>query len=537
MNSISCDKISTQSKLFRTLIKNPKFWFVLCLDTVLIALSHYLAYAVRFELNLNDQTLQQFATLLPFILGIKIPCFYIFGLYRGMWRYTSLNDILNILVVTLFSSAVIISLLLLGNRFSGLSRSVFILDCFFTFVLITAHRVSIRYLYQKFNNDQSFIPTEERTEKKRLLLIGAGDAAEKVLREIHDNNQLPYRAVGLVDDDPEKTGLKLHGVPVVGLIDDLEEHVRRIGAQEILIATVVVNKAQMRRFVTLCQRTQLPFKVLPNIGELINGKVSIKTIRDISYKDLLGREEVRLEQDKIGGYLTGKTVLITGAGGSIGSELCRQILRFAPGLIILFDSSEENLYNVQMELRHEYDNIKTVTVLGKVQDLRLLKSVFGQHKPSVVFHTAAYKHVPLIERNPWQAVYNNIFGTQLLMEASIIHKVDRFVLVSTDKAVRPTNVMGASKRVTELLMLAYSAPYWDGNLSPAWRKTQRTMPPPLHPAESPATDQPCDPVHGGTFRQCSGIIRLSHSALQATDRTRWTGDGHGSGGHPLFHVC
>jgi FlaA1/EpsC-like NDP-sugar epimerase len=262
----------------------------------------------------------------------------------------------------------------------------------------------------------------------------------------------------------------LHGIPVIGLIDDLEELVRRSRAQEILIATVVVNKTQMRRFVTLCQRTQLPFKVLPNMGELINGKVSIKAIRDISYKDLLGREEIHLEQEKIGGYLTGKTVLITGAGGSIGSELCRQILRFAPGRIILFDSSEVNLYNMQMELRHEREGVDTVTVLGKVQDLRLLDTVFQLHQPAVVFHTAAYKHVPLIERNPWQAVDNNIFGTQLLIEASIIHKVDRFVLVSTDKAVRPTNVMGASKRVTELLMLAYSAPFWDGSLSPGWSK-------------------------------------------------------------------
>jgi FlaA1/EpsC-like NDP-sugar epimerase len=469
MISIVFNKMSVQYRLFRNLVKNPKFWIILIVDIVLIILAHYLAYAVRFESYFQGQTLRQFTSLLPLLLIVKIPSFYIFGLYRGMWRYTSFNDIVNIFIVSFFSSTVIISLLLLGNRFAGFSRSVFILDCFFTCGLITAHRVWIRYFYQKINHGpSSFAPAEAQAVKKRLLLIGAGDAAEKVLREIQDNIALPYHAMGLVDDDPKKVGLKLHGVPVIGLIDDLQEHVRRTRAQEILIATVVVNKAQMQRFVALCQKTQIPFKVLPNMGELINGKVSIKTIRDISYKDLLGREEVRLEQDKIGGYLSGKTVLITGAGGSIGSELCRQILKFTPGLIILFDSSEENLYNVQMELRHGYDNIKTVTVLGKVQDLRLLDHIFQQHHPSVVFHTAAYKHVPLVERNPWQAVYNNIFGTQLLIEASIVHRVERFVLVSTDKAVRPTNVMGASKRVTELLMLAYSAPCWDGHFSPAW---------------------------------------------------------------------
>lgn len=473
MQRTFADKLHIHLHLFKNLIKNPKFWIVLCVDAALLALSHLLANAIRFELTLSNQLLRQSLSLLPLLLLVKIPSFYIFGLYRGMWRYTSLNDIINILIVSLFSSSMLISMLLIGNRFAGFSRSVFILDCLFTFCFITWHRVAIRYFYQRYGNGDGLFTPHVPAEKRRLLLIGSGDAAEKVLREINENILLPYQPVGLVDDDPTKIGMKLHGVPVIGCVDDLKNHVLRSHAQEILIATVAGNREQMRRFVTLCQQTLLPFKVLPNMGELINGKVSIKSIRDISYKDLLGRDEVRLDQDKIGGYLTGKTVLITGAGGSIGSELCRQSLRFAPGLIILFDSSEENLYNVQMELRHEYENIKTLAVLGKVQDLRLLDSVFRQHRPSVVFHTAAYKHVPLVERNPWQAVYNNIFATQLLMEASIMHGVDRFVLVSTDKAVRPTNVMGASKRVTELLMLAYSRHCWDGTFSPAWSRAQR----------------------------------------------------------------
>jgi FlaA1/EpsC-like NDP-sugar epimerase len=459
--------------LFKNLAQNPKFWVVLCVDIVLIVMAFFLAYAIRFELSPPDHFLHQGIALLPLILLVKIPSFYIFGLYRGMWRYTSFNDITNILIASLFTSSVLIIAILLRNRFQGFSRSVFILDSLLTFCLITGHRVAIRYMYQRYGGENGFLFQPVSTEKKRLLLIGSGDAAEKVLREIEENNLLPYQAVGLVDDDPSKIGMKLHGVPVIGLVDDIEGHVLRTSAQEILIATVAGNRAQMRRFVGLCQKTQLPFKVLPNMGELINGKVSIKTIRDISYKDLLGRDEVRLDQDKIGQYLSGKTILITGAGGSIGSELCRQFLRFTPGLIILFDNSEENLYKVQMELRHEYENVQTRAVLGKVQDLRLLDRIFREHHPAVVFHTAAYKHVPLVERNPWQAVDNNIIASQLLMEASILHGVESFVLVSTDKAVRPTNVMGASKRVTELLMLAYSKHCWDGSFSPAWARVRQ----------------------------------------------------------------
>lgn len=467
------DSLSVQGRLFRNLAKNPKFWIILGLDVLLVILAHFLAYVLRFESNLNGDHLLRFFGLLPLLVLVKIPLFYLSGLYRGMWRYTSLDDVIRIFLVSVASTLILVGILLFGNRFAGFSRTVFILDALFTFGLIASHRMAIRYMYQKFNGARGFVSGGEKVEKKRLLLIGAGDAAEQVLRELQNNPGLPYRPVGLVAAMPEKVGMKLHGVPVFGVVEDLAEHARRCRAQELLIVARQISGAQMRHFVELCQETRLPFKVLPRLGELIAGKVAIKTMREIDYRDLLGREEVRLEQDRIGSYITGRTVLITGAGGSIGSELCRQLLVFKPGMMVLLDCSEENLYRVEMELRHEHNGVQATAVLGKVQDLRLLDTVFRQYQPSVVFHTAAYKHVPLVERNPWQAVGNNIIGSRLLMEAAILHRVERFVLVSTDKAVRPTNVMGASKRVTELLMLAYSVEHWDGSLSPAWHQCQR----------------------------------------------------------------
>jgi FlaA1/EpsC-like NDP-sugar epimerase len=487
------DRLQAHLQILRNLIRNPKFWIILCTDTLLLVVAHNLAYQVRFELDVPRFYTRQFANLLPLILLIKIPAFYMFSLYRGMWRYTSLHDIINILNASLFSSSILITVLLFSNRFIGFSRSVFILDCLFTFFLITIHRVLIRFVYQKYSPADGLSPRQPFPEKKRLLLLGAGDAAEKVLREIQENYTLPYIPVGLLDDDPQKIGLKLHGIAVIGVSEDLVEHVHHTKAQEILIATVSADKARIRRLVSLCQQTQLPYKILPSMGELINGKVSITTIRDISYKDLLGREEVYLEQEKIGAYLTGKTILITGAGGSIGSELCRQVLRFAPGLLLLYDCSEENLYKVEMEIRHEHGDIRTETVLGRVQDAKLLHQVFQQHRPTVVFHTAAYKHVPLVERNPWQAVTNNILATQILMEASIISGVERFVLVSTDKAVRPTSVMGASKRVTELMMLAYSQQHWDGSL----KTIDHTSP--LHDKFGVHAPIPSPPLHNTRF--------------------------------------
>ena len=456
------ERLKSHFKLIKNLVRNPKFWFVVSTDIILIILAHYLSYTIRFE-GFPPLRYNQFLDKLPLLVGIKIIVFYVFGLYRGMWRYTSMTDLLNIIKATVISSVIIIVLILYLSGFGNLSRSVFILDTLFTFLFISGHRVAIRYFYQNAPGSSLLSRMESSHDKKRMLLIGAGDAAEKVIREINDNSLMPYHLIGIVDDDPSKIGMKIHGIPVVGLAEDLEEHVKRFKAQELLIAIASATAQQMKRLVALCQGAAVPFKVIPGLGELIDGKVSVKAIRDISYKDLLGRKEARLDQRRIGSYLKGKTVLVTGAGGSIGSELCRQVMRFAPERIILFDVGEENLYAIQMELWHEHNMTNNVAILGKVQDPRLLDSVFKQYKPSVVFHAAAYKHVPLVENNPWEAVYNNVIASMLLMETSIVYGVERFVLVSTDKAVRPTNVMGASKRLTELLMLVYGQKNWDGN--------------------------------------------------------------------------
>ncbi len=464
-------KLADQVSLFKSLARNPKFWLVIFTDILLLILAHYLAYVIRFADTLPGHELAPFSSLMVFLICVKIPVFYALGLYRGMWRYTSYSDVFNILKGTIIAAVIVIIVLLYVNRLQGYSRSIFILDTLLTFIMITGHRVAIRYFYNSIHNSihssRKLTSGKLPPRKKKLLLVGAGSSAEKVLREVQDNRDLPYIAVGLVDDDPDKTGLKIHGIPVVGLVCDLEEHVLRTGAEEILIAISSIAGSDMQRIVNFCQETGIPFKVLPGIGELIDGKVSMKSMRDISYADLLGREEVRLEQDKIGSYLSDKIVLVTGAGGSIGSELCRQILRFSPKLMILFDAGEENLYAIQMELQYEHNYRSVVPVLGKVQDQGLLELVFQRYKPAVVFHAAAYKHVPLVENNPWQAINNNVFAAQLLLETSIVHGVHRFVLVSTDKAVRPTNVMGASKRLTELLMLAYGKDKWDGSFCPA----------------------------------------------------------------------
>jgi len=433
-------------------LKNPKFYTMILTDVLIFIVSLFMSYLIRFEFSFAQINIKQIYDLLLWIIPLKFIIFLFIGLYHGMWRYTSVRDFWLLARACFLSTVLVMVIILIINRFEGYSRSVFVADGIITFLLAGGLRIFIRSFYALYENQMANTYSSASTQLTRVLIIGAGDAGEKILREILDNNTLHYQVAGFIDDDAEKQGRTIHGIKVLGNVERLPKILKKESIQQIFIAVPSANGDQIRRIVDACQKCNIFYKILPGIGELIDGRVSVKLLRDISYEDLLGRLPVKLNIKGIRNYLDGKTILITGCGGSIGSELCRQVMKYQPRNLILLDSSESNLFNIQMEMQNEHSCRHCEAILGRVQDETLMNNIFEKYKPEVVFHAAAYKHVPMLEKNPWQAVFNNIIGSRVVMEMAVEHHVDRFVLVSTDKAVRPANVMGASKRVTELIM-------------------------------------------------------------------------------------
>lgn len=440
-------------------LRNPHLYLVLFLDVLVFTAAPLGAYVLWFDFVFSEYILEQITWLLPLGITVKLSVFFLFGMYKGMWRYTGLSDIIRLAQAVVLSSGLIIAIVVIFTRFEGISRAVLLMDAGLTFLMAGGGRVAIRLafyhsLYMKGLPFQFRKKVGEPVQ--RIIVVGAGDAGEKTLRELIDNPGLQYRIIGFADDNPKKIGRTIHGVPVLGNIEDLPKLISDFDVNQLFIAIPSATGQQVRTIVKVCNDTGVPYKILPGLGELIDGKVSIKALRDVHYEDLLGRPPIELNMDQIAGYLKNRVILVTGAGGSIGQELCRQILRFDPSMLLLFDASEPGLYSIQMELKHRKGYLKYRTVLGSACDRSLLQGVFQSHRPSVVFHAAAYKHVPMLERNPWQAVKNNIKATYALMDIAGEYECEAFVLISTDKAVRPTNVMGAGKRVCERLMYAYT---------------------------------------------------------------------------------
>lgn len=420
--------------------------FLLVADAVLVNLSLYMALLLRFDGNIPVNYINIMIKSAAILTIIKIGTYYFYRLYSSLWKYASIDELIQVFFATTTESILcFIFGLATGAR---LPRTVYAMGWIITFLFIGGIRFSYR-IGRRFKS----INTKEITNFKRVMVIGAGDAGSMVIRELKNHDELKSLPIAVIDDDEKKHRANIHGVPIVGGRTKIRDIVKQENIDEIIIAMPSTSKSGLREILQMCKATKCKLKILPGVFEIISGSVSITDIRDVSIEDLLGRDEVKLYTEEIAGYLRDEIVLVTGGGGSIGSELCRQIAKYKPKKLIVFDICENGAYDLQNELEREYKgDIGLEVLIGSVRDRSRLEEVFNNYKPGVVFHAAAHKHVPLMEANPTEAVKNNVFGTLNTVEYSDKYKVKKFILVSTDKAVNPTNIMGASKRLAEMIV-------------------------------------------------------------------------------------
>jgi FlaA1/EpsC-like NDP-sugar epimerase len=421
------------------------------IDIILILLSLYLAYLIRLGSieAIGTRYLYQILVISLIIIPFKILVFWIFRLYHISFRYISLGEVLSVIKASAITSPMIalIALVFRDMRIlSGFPRSVVFIDFFLTFFFITGIRAFFRLYYSGHN----------RKKRKDILIIGAGSAGEQLVRDMVRSSRSSYLPVGFIDDNPQKKHTLIHGTKVLGGREDISKVVKKFDIKAIIIAIPSVTSKEIREIMEYVRKTDIKdVKVLPGLSDLINGKVTLRDIRDISIEDLLGREPVEIDTKHLSSYITNENILVTGAGGSIGSELCRQVARFDPAKLIMLDMGETELFNIDMEIKERYPGLSLLSIVGDIRDENKIKNIFNEYNIDTVFHAAAYKHVPLMELNPREAILNNIYGTKVLAKISIKSGIKRFINISTDKAVNPTSVMGATKRVGENLILGF----------------------------------------------------------------------------------
>lgn len=417
---------------------------VILSDVMAIPLAWTMAYWLRYNMHPSPQALFSSHSLLALALLtlMQVTCYYYFKIYRGLWRFSSLNDVIRIVKASISATVLVILPLYLSSSLAYIPRAVFPLYAIILTLLLCGGRLAFRLYW-----DQRF-KTKEQKNRLRVLIIGAGQAGEGLVRDL--KRSVAYEPIGFVDDNRSKTGLEVHGVRVLGTTNQIVELVQRHQVNLLFIAIPSAGSSTMRHLVTYCEKSKVPFRTLPGISALITGRVEVNALRPVNIEDLLGRDQVYLQWDKIEATLSGKRVLITGGGGSIGSELCRQILALNPASLSIIDHSEYNLYKMEQESKENFGHIPVEFGLINVTDEVAVAHFFSRVQPEIVFHAAAYKHVPLLQNQIRVAVLNNILGTQTLAKASINSGVEKFILISTDKAVNPTNIMGTTKRVAEI---------------------------------------------------------------------------------------
>jgi len=412
-------------------------------DLFMAAAAWQMSWVIRFNFELvayPDWKLSLYA--LPMIVLIQGLVSYRFGLYRGLWRFASLPDLWNIFRAAIIGALSITLFLFITIRLEGIPRSILILYPVFLIFMLGGPRLGYR-----FWKDNSFKLNSTATGQK-VLIVGAGSAGEMLVREmLREGN---YKPIGFIDDNPNVKNSELQGIPIIGTVEDIPSIHQRYEIDNIVIAVPAATDEQMQRIVGNCESTGVPIRTLPKLQEMVSSRVVLNELREVSIEDLLGREKIELNWEIIQQGITDKVVLVSGGGGSIGSELCHQIARLNPASLIIYEHSEFNLYNVQMEIAKAYPDVPLSAILGNISDRESVEQTLDRHRPDILFHAAAYKHVPLLQNQLRIAAQNNIFGTKNLAELAIKYDCEKFVFISTDKAVNPANVLGASKRIAEM---------------------------------------------------------------------------------------
>ncbi len=427
-------------------------------DAITFAITSFISLGLRIEFSidvfLNNRFFERVLMLLPITAIVTVVIFAIFGLYNRIWRYAGEKEMINIVAASFFATTAQFAIHFLAQM--TVPRSFWPIN----FVVLSVAVIIIRFSYGSLRRKSLYYKkskTSGRSEKRRTMIIGAGSAGETTIRELRNSSYSQNVAICIIDDDKQKQGKYIHGVPIVGGRADIEEAAKIYKIDEIIFAIPSASAKVKSDMLRACSQTSCRLRTLPGIYQLVNGEVDIKKIRDVNIEDLLFRESVKLNNEEIFRNYKEKTILVTGGGGSIGSELCRQIAKCEPKKLVIFDIYENNAYEIQQELRRSFkDKLDLSVEIGSVRDRKRLEDVFSRYRPEIVFHAAAHKHVPLMENSPSEAIKNNVFGTYNTADMAEKYGVDRFILISTDKAVNPTNIMGATKRLCEMIVQSRS---------------------------------------------------------------------------------